>query len=757
MAEIDFLDALDACIDRMNSGEPLERCLRDYPQHTDRLRDLLQTGALVARAQQYPDADERDAGQRTRASMERALQSKRALQRRRGLIGAVVGAAATLVIVMGLYGIFTTLSAQSQMGLTATVIVSTNQSVALELTDTSVAVETGVAASGNPALTLTAVPTLPGATMLGGATMPPITLAPVTSLAAGLSATPAPFGTSLPTPSPQSSAGTATSAARVSPVPSSTPAALGQQPTQTPSPTGTATVTNTPPGTATVTPTPSPAGTMLPITGTATTPPLPIPTGTLADNLQPTAVQPVQVIPLNAGEIDDNARWDNYLLYRRNYLAQYQGTVHDVDVSNRQIITVMDEQGMPLIGTWVRVYNGQTLVSESRTYANGETLFFPNANPAGRGAQSYNVVIQKDEQAGAFILDPARGPEWRVSLAGTRHLQEPVKLDVLFLLDATGSMGDEIAQLQNNILGISGQIAQLNADARYGLVTYRDRGDEYIVRTDNFTGDVNAFQATLMQVQANGGGDEPESLNEALHAAVQSVSWRGDETIKLIFLVADAPPHLDYPNDFDYAQEMAAAAARGIKIHPIASSGLTPSGEFIFRQLAQYTLGRFLFLTYQSGSSGAPGESRGDLQVGAPAHPEQGQQGDYTVEHLDELVLKLVREEIAARGQRPANANVTLTPIGPAPSPTTPANTLPPTLTPTPTPFPTHTPPPDSGSPTPTTIAAAQRATGGKERSSSGFTPIQAVGLVVMGAGVGYLLNTRRPMPKRKNGETIDY
>jgi hypothetical protein len=488
-----------------------------------------------------------------------------------------------------------------------------------------------------------------------------------------------------------------------------------------------------------------------------TTTALPRPTETLAANLQPTAVQPVPVMPLNTGEIDDNARWDNYLLYRRNYLAQYQGTVHDVDVSNRQIITVMDEQGMPLMGAWVRVYNGQTLVSESRTYANGETLFFPNANPARRGAQSYYVVIQKDEQAGAFTLDPARGPEWHVSLAGTRHLQQQVKLDVLFLLDTTGSMGDEILQLQNNILGISGQIAQLNVDARYGLVTYRDRGDEYVVRTDDFTSNVSAFQATLMQVQANGGGDEPESLNEALHMAVQAASWRGDDTIKLIFLVADAPPHLDYPNDFDYAQEMVIAAARGIKIHPIASSGLTPDGEFIFRQLAQYTMGHFLFLTYQSGSSGAPGEKRGDLQVGTPANPQQGQPGDYTVEHLDELVLMLVQEEIAARSPRPADVNVTLIPIPPAPSPTTPTNALPLTLTPTPTAFPSYTPTPDSGSPTPLPAASVQRPNGGNWPINGGVTPIQVVGLVAIGAGIGYLLNTRRPVPKRKNNEIVEH
>jgi hypothetical protein len=221
---------------------------------------------------------------------------------------------------------------------------------------------------------------------------------------------------------------------------------------------------------------------------------------------------------------------------------------------------------------------------------------------------------------------------------------------LLFLLDSTGSMGDEIAQLQNNILAISAQVAALpsSVDTRYGLVTYRDRGDEYVTRLYDFVPDVAVFQANLNAVRADAGGDTPESLNEALYQAIQSMSWRGDDTVKLVFLVADAPPHLDYPQDHDYAQEMIAAAERGIKIHPIASSGLTPDGEFIFRQIAQVTMGHFIFLTYQQGTAGAPGEARSDLQVGEPANPSQQQSGDYTVERLDELVLRLITDELAA-------------------------------------------------------------------------------------------------------------
>src|SRR5207249_1532731 len=153
---------------------------------------------------------------------------------------------------------------------------------------------------------------------------------------------------------------------------------------------------------------------------------------------------------------------------------------------------------------------------------------------------------------------------------------KPVKLDVLFLLDSTGSMGDEIGKLQSNILSVSGQIGSLpmHPDVRYGMVTYRDRGDAYITQVYQFTPDVSKFQAGLSAVTAGGGGDTPESLNAGLHDAIRAVEWRDDTTIKIVFLVADAPPHLDYPDDYDYAQEMVEATRHGIKIFALAASGL---------------------------------------------------------------------------------------------------------------------------------------------------------------------------------------
>lgn len=345
------------------------------------------------------------------------------------------------------------------------------------------------------------------------------------------------------------------------------------------------------------------------------------------------------VSPLQAGEQDDNENFEAYLQYRLDYHSFVGYPVYDRDVSERHTIQVTTSEGLPVLGAHVRVYAGQTTVAEMYTPATGIVYFFPLADSASADETALDVTIEKDGVQTSFTLergDP-RGAEWPVTL-DVAPTEPPINLDVLFLLDATGSMSDEIFQLQDNILSISSQVAELpgRPNVRFGLVAYRDRGDEYITQVYDFTPDVQEFQLALMDVSAAGGGDEPESLNEGLHDAIWRPEWRVENTVSLIFLVADAPPHLDYANDYNYADEMVEASRRGIKIHVIASSGLNVQGEYIFRQIAQYTGGYFIFLVYESTpqASGEPGT-------------EHHVQETYTVEDLDELVIRLIEEELA--------------------------------------------------------------------------------------------------------------
>ena len=232
---------------------------------------------------------------------------------------------------------------------------------------------------------------------------------------------------------------------------------------------------------------------------------------------------------------------------------------------------------------------------------------------------------------------------WTLTLADP-PMPEFTQLDLVFLMDATGSMDDEIAKLKASMADIADAIGNLpnQPDVRFGLVHYRDRGDAYVVRTHDFTHNLDHFQNTLSGLQAQGGGDYPEAVNEALHRALNDLSWRTQErdgdTLRLILLVADAPPHLDYHwQDYSYDTDMIAAVGQGIKIFPIGASGLDEQGEYIFRQMAQFTGGKFVFLTYEDGddpSSGPGTETSHDVE-------------NYSVNTLDKLVIRLVKDELA--------------------------------------------------------------------------------------------------------------
>jgi hypothetical protein len=183
------------------------------------------------------------------------------------------------------------------------------------------------------------------------------------------------------------------------------------------------------------------------------------------------------------------------------------------------------------------------------------------------------------------------------------------------------------------------------------MVTYRDLYDSYVTQVYDFTSDVNQFQGTLMNLRAAGGGDDPESLNQALYESLNYVSWRGGETVSLIFLVADAPPHLDYGQDYGYDYSLLQASQMGVKIMPIASRlcespdscsserrMFQDQAEYIYRQMAHFTGGKYIFLTYEDApqTSGEPGTD---------AHVSETQ---YTVQDLDALVIRLIMEELGA-------------------------------------------------------------------------------------------------------------
>lgn len=202
------------------------------------------------------------------------------------------------------------------------------------------------------------------------------------------------------------------------------------------------------------------------------------------------------------------------------------------------------------------------------------------------------------------------------------------KLDFMIMCDTTGSMYDELSFLKEELQDIINNVSKDNANlpVRLSVNFYRDEGDEYIVREYPFTTNIAAACAEIAKQSADGGGDTPEAVHTALESAINSHDW-DEDSVKILFLVLDAPPHSEVQIVDNVNSLIKQAAEMGIRIIPIASSGIDKSTEYLLRTMAFTTGGTYTFLTDDSGIGG----SHIEPTVGA-----------YNVEKLNEMMVRIV-------------------------------------------------------------------------------------------------------------------
>src|SRR6478735_6770734 len=177
------------------------------------------------------------------------------------------------------------------------------------------------------------------------------------------------------------------------------------------------------------------------------------------------------------------------------------------------------------------------------------------------------------------------------------------RIEVCFVLDTTGSMGGLIEGAKQKIWSIANEMisAQPTPELKLGLIGYRDRGDEYVVKSFSLTDDIDAIYGHLREFQAGGGGDAPESVNEALAEAIHKMSWSSDKKVlKIIFLVGDAPPHMDYPNGPKYPDLCREAAKKDLIINTIQCGAMAETKP-IWQEIAKLSEGSYVGIS-QSGN-----------------------------------------------------------------------------------------------------------------------------------------------------------
>lgn len=272
-----------------------------------------------------------------------------------------------------------------------------------------------------------------------------------------------------------------------------------------------------------------------------------------------------------------------------------------LDPTNRIAITVNDKDGKPAANASVRLLDSAgKVIFESVTNKEGIAYLFEHTAGAGVSAE---VEILGNKQT--FELPAVNGGgqsgdkktsdrELTVTFDGSGTLYK--NMDVMFIVDATGSMFDEMLFLQSEFTEITKEIG--TKDTRWSVNFYRDEGDDYVTKCSPFSTDIKDIQKNLNKEEADGGGDYPEAVAQVLTETMFADDWSSD-SVKLAFLIFDAPPHEGKEAELQAAIEE--AARKGIHLIPVVSSDSDRDTELFGRAAAIMTDGQYVFLTDDSG------------------------------------------------------------------------------------------------------------------------------------------------------------
>jgi hypothetical protein len=207
----------------------------------------------------------------------------------------------------------------------------------------------------------------------------------------------------------------------------------------------------------------------------------------------------------------------------------------------------------------------------------------------------------------------------------------PKNVDIVWAVDATGSMGDEIEYLKTELLDVISRAKSRNPDLafRMGTVFYRDKGDDYVTRSSLLSPDIVQTVEFIKKQQAGGGGDYPEAVHSALEEAVFVQKWSENAIARICFLVLDASPHQSPEVNASLQKSIREAARLGIRIVPVTASGIQKDTEFLMKFFGLATNGSYVFLTDHSGIGGKHLEPTSE---------------EYKVEPLNDLLVRIITE-----------------------------------------------------------------------------------------------------------------
>ena len=330
---------------------------------------------------------------------------------------------------------------------------------------------------------------------------------------------------------------------------------------------------------------------------------------------------------VTAGEWNDLDNWD---FYQKTLMKEpFKGFPDDWQMyTNHRIAVAITAKNKPAANATVTLFRNDTPIWTAKT------------DNLGR-AELWVGAFQKEKELNPTLLRLKVNEQWvstaaisetqvnRIALDET--LPSPTNLvQIAFMVDATGSMGDELEFLKMDLKKVINEVQKTNTQLKISTATvfYRDEGDEYVVKHSPFTEDINQTTEFISQQRADGGGDFPEAVDKAL-VQLNQLQWQPEARTRIAFLVLDAPPHNKPAVISSIQYSVKTAAASGIKLIPVVASGIDKTTEFLMRFIAMYTNGTYVFITDHSGI----GNKHLEPSV-----------GEYQVEKLSDLMVRLIKK-----------------------------------------------------------------------------------------------------------------
>ncbi len=338
----------------------------------------------------------------------------------------------------------------------------------------------------------------------------------------------------------------------------------------------------------------------------------------------------IQSGQLTAGEINDINDWDEWKTAINKEEYQYFQEKWNFHLQRKVLVEVKNELEKPVNNVKVSIYTETNKkIMSARTDVTGKAFVFLDFNEM-TSDDYYRIQLEYDGKIkGKKVTKLMNQVNFVVNTQ-----KETNSIDIMFTIDATGSMGDEINYLKAELHNIMDRVSldKNIAEKRVALTFYRDKGDEYVVREYDFETDISQVQNSLNENNANGGGDYEEALEIALETA-NKLTWNVEAKSRLMFLILDAPPHFTEETVSKIKQQIILAQEKGIKIIPIVASGANKNLEFLMRFFSISTNGTYVFLTDDSG-------------IGNP-HLKPTKD-TYTVEKLNDLIVRLIKQSVSA-------------------------------------------------------------------------------------------------------------